>query len=93
LREAGPDDTPEELEAERQLAQNFIDTGESLPTKLSCLRSSLHAAEELTDDDYALMEQLKQKGFPDWSRRDFQQLIKGLEQHGWYDREPFVIRS
>jgi SWI/SNF-related matrix-associated actin-dependent regulator of chromatin subfamily A member 5 len=34
LREAGPDDTPEELEAERQLAQNFIDTGESLPYKI-----------------------------------------------------------
>jgi SWI/SNF-related matrix-associated actin-dependent regulator of chromatin subfamily A member 5 len=43
----------------------------------------LAIAEELTDEDYAKMERLKQQGFPDWSRRDFQQLIKGLEQHGW----------
>jgi len=27
LREAGPDDTPEVLEAERQAAQDFIDAG------------------------------------------------------------------
>jgi SWI/SNF-related matrix-associated actin-dependent regulator of chromatin subfamily A member 5 len=31
------------------------------------------------------MERLKQKGFPDWSRRDFQQLVKALESHGWYE--------
>ncbi|KAG6826565.1 hypothetical protein H0H92_015298 [Tricholoma furcatifolium] len=67
LREpAGPEDTPEKLEAERQAAQDFIDTAEPL-------------TEEETADKDAYIE----GGFPDWSRRDFQQFIKALEAHGW----------
>ena len=26
-----------------------------------------------------------EQGFPEWSRRDFQQFIRGLKAHGWYD--------
>ncbi|THH20194.1 hypothetical protein EW146_g1133 [Bondarzewia mesenterica] len=65
LREAGPDDTPEMLEAERKLAQDFIDS-----------------AEPLTEQELAEKEALIQKGFEDWSRRDFQQFIRALETHG-----------
>ncbi|KAG5350414.1 hypothetical protein C0989_011178 [Termitomyces sp. Mn162] len=67
LREpAGPEDTPEKLEAERQVAQEFIDT-----------------AEPLTEEEMAEKEAYIEDGFPDWSRRDFQQFVKALEAHGW----------
>ncbi|PPQ92882.1 hypothetical protein CVT25_009769 [Psilocybe cyanescens] len=63
---AGPEDTPEILEAERQAAQEFIDE-----------------AEPLDDDDLERKEEYIRQGFPDWSRRDFQQLIRAMETHGW----------
>ncbi|KAL0577835.1 chromatin remodeling complex Adenosinetriphosphatase [Marasmius crinis-equi] len=67
LREpAGPEDTPELLEAERVAAQEFIDT-----------------AEPLTEEEAAQKEAYIEEGFPDWSRRDFQQFVKGLEAYGW----------
>ncbi|ESK92420.1 chromatin remodelling complex atpase chain isw1 [Moniliophthora roreri MCA 2997] len=66
LREAGPDDTPESLEAERAAAQEFIDN-----------------AEPLTEEEAAQKEAYIDEGFPDWSRRDFQQFVKGLEAYGW----------
>ncbi|KAG5641118.1 hypothetical protein DXG03_005971 [Asterophora parasitica] len=73
LREpAGPEDTPEKLEAERIAAQEFIDT-----------------AEPLTEEELAEKEAYIEEGFPDWSRRDFQQLVKGLEAYGW--GEPYEV--
>ncbi|KAG7100193.1 hypothetical protein E1B28_001970 [Marasmius oreades] len=63
---AGPEDTPESLEAERVAAQEFIDT-----------------AEPLTEKEAAQKEAYIEEGFADWSRRDFQQLVKGLEAYGW----------
>ena len=42
-------------------------------------------AEPLTPEELQLKEGLTEQGFPDWSRRDFQQFIRGLEAHGWYD--------
>ncbi|RDB30756.1 ISWI chromatin-remodeling complex ATPase ISW2 [Hypsizygus marmoreus] len=67
LREpAGPEDTPEKLEAERQAAQEFIDN-----------------AEPLTEEEMAEKEAYIEEGFPDWSRRDFQQFVKALEAYGW----------
>ncbi|KAG1729586.1 SNF2 family N-terminal domain-containing protein [Suillus lakei] len=68
LREPGPDDTPEKLEAERAAAQEFIDT-----------------AEPLTEDEQALKEKYTEAGFHDWSRRDFQQFVRALENFGWTD--------
>jgi SWI/SNF-related matrix-associated actin-dependent regulator of chromatin subfamily A member 5 len=67
LRESGPDDTPEKLEAERAAAQEFIDT-----------------AEPLTEEEQALKEKYTEAGFHDWSRRDFQQFVRALENYGWY---------
>ena len=85
-REAqGGDDTPEKLEAERQAAQEFIDTGK--------FRIGFHSifslsngivAEALTEEELQEKEELIAKGFEDWSRRDFQQFVRALESHGWY---------
>lgn len=33
-----------------------------------------------------LKEEYIADGFPEWSRRDFQQFIRGLEAYGWYVR-------
>ncbi|KAG1823802.1 SNF2 family N-terminal domain-containing protein [Suillus subaureus] len=68
LRESGPDDTPEKLEAERAAAQEFIDT-----------------AEPLTEEEQTLKEKYTEAGFHDWSRRDFQQFVRALENFGWTD--------
>ncbi|KAI9566285.1 SNF2 family N-terminal domain-containing protein [Boletus coccyginus] len=64
----GPEDAPEGLEAERVVAQEFIDT-----------------AEPLTEEEQALKEQYTEAGFHDWSRRDFQQFVRALENYGWTD--------
>ena len=40
-----------------------------------------------------MKEQYIEEGFPDWSRRDFQQFIRGLEAHGWYDPHDFPSSS
>ncbi|PFH46856.1 hypothetical protein AMATHDRAFT_68955 [Amanita thiersii Skay4041] len=67
LRESqGPEDTPDKLEEERRVAQEFIDT-----------------AEPLSDEEAALKEAYIEEGFPDWSRRDFQQFVRALEAYGW----------
>ncbi|KAF4613338.1 hypothetical protein D9613_011056 [Agrocybe pediades] len=72
---AGPEDTPEVLEAERKAAQEFIDE-----------------AEPLDDEDLERKEEYIQQGFPDWSRRDFQQFVRGLEMHGW-DADPELLAA
>lgn len=47
-------------------------------TELCCC-----AAEPLTEKQLAEKEALIAQGFEDWSRRDFQQFIRGLETYGW----------
>ena len=45
----------------------------------------LKLAEPLDDDDLERKEEYIKQCFPDWSRRDFQQLlVRGLETYGWY---------
>lgn len=39
-------------------------------------------AEPLTEEEQAEKEALAQEGWSEWSRRDFQQFIKGCEKHG-----------
>ena len=43
---------------------------------------ALCQAEPLTADEQAQKEAYLENGFPDWSRRDFQQLIRTLEGNG-----------
>ena len=40
-------------------------------------------AEPLTEEETARKEAYIEDGFPDWSRRDFQQFVKALEAYGW----------
>jgi SWI/SNF-related matrix-associated actin-dependent regulator of chromatin subfamily A member 5 len=46
--------------------------------------SSRHLAEPLTEQENELKERYIEEGFPDWSRRDFQQFVRALEAYGWY---------
>jgi len=43
----------------------------------------LFTAEPLTEEETARKEAYIEDGFPDWSRRDFQQFVKALEAFGW----------
>ncbi|KZP15407.1 hypothetical protein FIBSPDRAFT_1048196 [Athelia psychrophila] len=63
-----PEDTPEKLEEERVVAQEFIDN-----------------AVPLDEDEQAKKEAYLEEGFPDWSRRDFQQFVRALEANGWLE--------
>jgi SWI/SNF-related matrix-associated actin-dependent regulator of chromatin subfamily A member 5 len=40
-------------------------------------------AEPLTEQEVELKDRYIEEGFPDWSRRDFQQFIRALEAYGW----------
>jgi SWI/SNF-related matrix-associated actin-dependent regulator of chromatin subfamily A member 5 len=37
----------------------------------------------LTEAEQQEKEELVAEGFEDWSRRDFQQFVRGLEAYGW----------
>jgi SWI/SNF-related matrix-associated actin-dependent regulator of chromatin subfamily A member 5 len=41
------------------------------------------SAEELSELEMEEKDRLIAGGFQDWSRRDFQQFVKGLEAYGW----------
>ena len=41
-------------------------------------------AEPLTEDQVEEKEALQREGFENWSKRDFQQLVKAYEAHGKY---------
>jgi hypothetical protein len=43
----------------------------------------LLVAEPLTEAEQEEKEALIAKGFEDWSRRDFQQFVRALENYGW----------
>jgi len=73
-----PEDTAEKLEAERQAAQDFIDNGTQ-----SKFAMALSQAEPLTEEEQAQKGAYLEDGFPDWSRRDFKQLVRALEAYGW----------
>jgi len=42
----------------------------------------IDSAEPLTDEELLEKEELQKQGFEDWSKRDYQQLIKAYEAHG-----------
>jgi len=59
------------------------DTPEILEEERLAAQHFIDTAEPLTPEELHLKEKLTEQGFPDWSRRDFQQFIRGLEAHGW----------
>ena len=59
------------------------DTPEKIEEEREAAQKFIDEAEPLTEEEQALKEELVNSGFPDWSRRDFQQLVKALEAYGW----------
>ncbi|KDR72000.1 hypothetical protein GALMADRAFT_253304 [Galerina marginata CBS 339.88] len=59
------------------------DTPEVLEQERIAAQEFIDNAEPLDDDDLEQKEEYIKQGFPDWSRRDFQQLIRALETYGW----------
>jgi SWI/SNF-related matrix-associated actin-dependent regulator of chromatin subfamily A member 5 len=81
------------LEEERQAAQDFIDTGMFNIVDPGTGLISQIVAEPLTEEEMTLKESYIEQGFPDWSRRDFQQFVRALEAYGWYVVVPKAVRS
>ncbi|KAF9001708.1 SNF2 family N-terminal domain-containing protein [Cyathus striatus] len=65
------------------------DTPEKLEEERVALQEFIDTAEPLTEEETATKEAYIEEGFPDWSRRDFQQFVKALEAYGW--GEPFEV--
>ncbi|KIM79892.1 hypothetical protein PILCRDRAFT_89952 [Piloderma croceum F 1598] len=55
------------------------DTPEKLDAECQAAQDFIDNAEPLTDEEQAQKEAYLEDSFPDWSRRDFQQLIRALE--------------
>jgi hypothetical protein len=78
-REAAEGETSEELEAEQQAGQEFIDNGKlTFETNVHWLHM-LALARPLAEEGLGQEGKLISKGFPEWSCLDFQQFVRGLE--------------
>ncbi|KAG9311922.1 SNF2 family DNA-dependent ATPase [Chiua virens] len=65
--------------------QGAEDTPEKLEAERAAAQEFIDTAEPLTEEEQALREQYTEAGFHDWSRRDFQQFVRALENYGWTD--------
>ncbi|KAN0073697.1 SNF2 family N-terminal domain containing protein [Tylopilus felleus] len=65
--------------------QGTEDTPETLEAERAAAQEFIDTAEPLTEEEQALKEQYTEAGFHDWSRRDFQQFVRALENYGWTD--------
>jgi SWI/SNF-related matrix-associated actin-dependent regulator of chromatin subfamily A member 5 len=83
LREAKANETPEDLEKERLAEQEFIDTGTSRLLSEEYILTFLIAV-PLTEEETEIKTKAMEQGFESWSRRDYQQFIKGVERVGKY---------
>ncbi|KDN53349.1 hypothetical protein K437DRAFT_271581 [Tilletiaria anomala UBC 951] len=45
-------------------------------------QETIDNAQDLTEEELAEKEELAQQGFTDWTRRDYQNFVKGCEKHG-----------
>ncbi|TFY66698.1 hypothetical protein EVG20_g4392 [Dentipellis fragilis] len=59
------------------------DTPEKIEADRLAAQEVIDNAEPLTEDEVAEKEALIKEGFEDWSRRDFQQFVRALENYGW----------
>ncbi|KAH0831419.1 SNF2 family DNA-dependent ATPase [Lanmaoa asiatica] len=73
------------IAASARESQGPEDTPEKLEAERAAAQEFIDTAEPLTDDEQALKEQYTDAGFHDWSRRDFQQFVRALENYGWTD--------
>lgn len=81
LREAKGNETPEDLEKERLAEQHLIDTGIGLTFSVGSGLMTI-PAEPLDDEEMEIKQKAMAQGFENWSRRDYQQFIKGVERVG-----------
>ncbi|KAF8801769.1 SNF2 family DNA-dependent ATPase [Phlegmacium glaucopus] len=72
-----------EIPAVAREPQGPEDTPEKLEEERLLAQRLIDTAAPVDAEELQLKEELIEQGFPDWSRRDFQQLIRGLEAHGW----------
>lgn len=61
---------------------NESETPEMLEAERAAEQAIIDNAVPLTETEMRRKEELETKGFGDWTRRDFQQFIKGMEKHG-----------
>jgi SWI/SNF-related matrix-associated actin-dependent regulator of chromatin subfamily A member 5 len=47
-------------------------------------QEAIDNAQPLTEEELAEKEELQDKGFGGWTKRDFQQFVRGVERHGRY---------
>ncbi|KAJ6518654.1 SNF2 family N-terminal domain-containing protein [Mycena sanguinolenta] len=59
------------------------DTPERLEEERLAAQEFIDNAEPLTEEELQRKEELALQGFGEWSRRDFQQLVRALESNGW----------
>ncbi|KAF7981341.1 hypothetical protein HWV62_33785 [Athelia sp. TMB] len=59
------------------------DTPEKLEEERVAAQEFIDNAVPLDDEEQAQKEAYLDEGFPDWSRRDFQQFVRALEANGW----------
>ncbi|TEB28250.1 transcription activator snf2l1 [Coprinellus micaceus] len=59
------------------------DTPEKIEEDRLAAQKFIDEAEPLTEEEQLLKDEYIAGGFPDWSRRDFQQLVRALEAYGW----------
>ncbi|TFK38304.1 P-loop containing nucleoside triphosphate hydrolase protein [Crucibulum laeve] len=59
------------------------DTPERLEEERQAAQEFIDTAEPLTEEEIAEKDAYTEEGFPEWSRRDFQQFVKALEAYGW----------
>ncbi|PSS02370.1 hypothetical protein PHLCEN_2v4063, partial [Hermanssonia centrifuga] len=74
-----------EIQATAREPQGPEDTPEKLEEERQAAQEVINNAEPLTEEELVEKDQLIQRGFEDWSRRDFQQFIRALENYGWTD--------
>ncbi|KAI0066748.1 hypothetical protein BV25DRAFT_1972636 [Artomyces pyxidatus] len=74
-----------EIPAALREPQGEDDTPEKLEAERLEAQAFIDSAEPLTEEELAEKEELIKHGFEDWSRRDFQQFVRALENYGWTD--------
>ncbi|KAF9516064.1 hypothetical protein BS47DRAFT_1371876 [Hydnum rufescens UP504] len=61
---------------------NESETPDMLEAERQAEQDAIDNAVPLTEEEMKLKEELETKGFEHWTRRDFQQFVKGMEKHG-----------
>lgn len=74
------------LKKEHGIAAAPVNTNlspEELEEERAAEQSKIDDAVPLTEEEQQEKDELAAEGFESWSRRDFQQFVRALENHGW----------